>query len=168
MTRATELRDAFDHGFSEPPPPPEPAHTAFLCIRLGGEPYAIALGDIASFHAGLRVVALPTRAPELLGMAAIRAAILPIYDLRIGLGISTAGSSTRWTVVARRAPVGFAFDGYDGHARIVASSIAAATQSGHVRGQFTFDGWARSVIDLPSVLTAIEQRGRPHGAAKEQ
>lgn len=168
MTRATELRDAFDRGFAESPQPPEPAHTDFLCIRLGGEPYAIALDDIASFHADLRVVALPTRAPELLGVAAIRAAILPIYDLRIGLGVSTTGSSTRWTVVTRRAPAGFAFDGYDGHARILASSIAAATQSGHVRGQFTFDGHARSVIDLPSVLTAIEQRGRQRGAAKER
>jgi hypothetical protein len=40
-----------------------------------------------------------------------------------------------------------------------------ATQVGHVRGQFVVDGRPHAVVDLGSVLTAIETRWRRH--AKE-
>ena len=167
MTRATELRDAFDADFAAASPPPEPAHGDLLCIRLGDEPSAIALADVASLHADLRIVALPNRAPELLGVAAIRAAVVPIYDLSMAVGIPGTGAK-RWTVQIRGGLAGFAFEGYDGHVRIPESSIAVATKRGHVRGQFILDGQSRSVVDLGSVLTAIETRWRQSGTAKEQ
>ncbi len=166
-TRAHQLRDAFDHSFAATICPPEPGHRDFLCIRVGGEPSAIPLGDIASLHADLRIVAMPARAPELLGLAAIRAAVVPIYDLRVAFGIPSAGVP-RWTVLLRGAIAGFAFEGFDGHARVPERSIAAATQRGHARGQFALDGQPRSIVDLGSVLTAIETRWRQTGAAKGQ
>jgi chemotaxis signal transduction protein len=165
-TRAIELRDAFDRGFAAAPRPPEPAHSDFLCIRVGGEPSAIPLGDIASLHADLRVVALPTRAPALLGVAAIRGAVVPIYDLGIAFGVSGAGAP-RWTVLIRGASAGFAFEGYDGYVRIPDRAIAVATQRGPVRSQFVLGGQPRPVVDLGAVLTAIETRWRHSGTAKE-
>ena len=166
-TRVLQLRDGFDREFAVAPPPPEPAHSDFLCIRVGGDPSAIALGDIASLHADLRVVALPSRAPELLGVAAIRAAVIPIYDLRVAFGAAGVGV-TRWTVVVSDGLAGFGFDGYEGHARIADRSIAAAPPGGHVRGQFTLDGQPRSVVDLRSVLAGIETRWRSRGLAKDE
>ena len=151
------LGELFDAGFAAAPLPPPPAHRDFLCIRIGGEPSAIPLADIASLHTGLRVVALPTRAPELLGVAAIRATVVAIYDLGAALGIPGAGAP-RWTAVVRGRPAGFAFAGFEGHARIPDRSIAVATQHGHVRGQFSLDGQARAIVDLGSVLTALEHR----------
>ena len=171
--RAIDLRDVFDRGFADPPPPPEPAHSDFLCIEVAGEPLAIRLAEIASLHADLRIVALPTRAPELLGVAAIRVSIVPIYDLGIALGAASKASA-RWTVLLRGGTVGFAFAGYDGHARIADRAIAlpagraaAAAPRGYVRGQFTRDGQPRSVIELAAVRTAIELRSHPRSAAKD-
>lgn len=164
MTRASELRDAFDRGFAMLPPP-EPAHSDVLCIRAAGQPWAIPLGDIASLHADVPIVALPTRAVELLGVATVRAAIVPIYDLAAVLDSPSTGAP-RWVVVIRRAVAGFAFEGNDGHARIPDRSIAG-TLRGHLRGHFTLGEQARSILDLGSMLTAIEARWRPSGAAKE-
>lgn len=165
--RADELRDAFDGEFAAAPRPPDPAHRDALCIRLAGEPYAIGLGDIASLHAELRIVALPARAPELLGVAAIRAAVLPIYDLAVALGMSGA-TTRRWIVVHRAGTAGFAFERYDGHTRVAEAAISAASRSGHIAGQLVVGGQARLVIDLGSVLTAIEARWNQGGTAKEQ
>jgi chemotaxis signal transduction protein len=166
-TRAIELRDAFDRGFAAAARPPEPAHSDFLCIRVGGEPSAIPLGDIASLHVDLRVVAVPTHAPELLGVAAIRAAVVPIYALSAAFGIPGTGVP-RWTVLVRGGSAGFAFAGFDGHARIPDASIAVATQRGHLRGRFSLGGQPHSIIDLASVLTAIGTRSRHSGTAKDQ
>jgi len=164
--RGSELRDAFDREFAATPRPAEPSHRDFLCIRVGGEPSAIPLDDIASLHADLRVVALPSRAPELLGVAAIRAAIVPIYDLGFAFGMSRA-DVPRWTVVLRDGAAGFAFEGYDGHARIPDRAIAAASQRRHTIGQFSAGGQPRSIIDLGTVLAAIENRRNPGGPGKE-
>jgi hypothetical protein len=75
---------------------------------------------------------------------------------------------TRWTVLVRGGSAGFAFDGNDGHARIADRAIARATRRGHVRGQIVLAGPPRSVIDLGSVLAAIETRWHPHDTAKDQ
>jgi chemotaxis signal transduction protein len=170
MTRARELREVFDAGFAAAPPPPEPVHRDVLCIRIAGEPFAIPLGDIASLHADLRIVALPARAPELLGVAALRSAVVPIYDASRAFGLPAA-DAPRWLVVLRGGRAGFAFDGYDGHARIPDRAItpvdAPANRRGHVRGQLVLDGQPRAIVDLGSVLAAIEQRGRHDDTAKD-
>lgn len=166
MTRAAELRAAFDADFAAALPPPQPAHSDLLRIRIAGQPFAIPLADIASLHADLRVVALPTRAAELLGVAALRAAVVPIYDAGTALGLPGSGAP-RWTVLLRSGLAGFAFEGYDGYVRIADRSIVAVTQRRHVRGQFGCNGQQHAVVDLGSVLTAIETRWRQSGIAKD-
>jgi purine-binding chemotaxis protein CheW len=113
------------------------------------------------------VVSLPTRAPELLGVVAIRAAIVPIYDLAAALGRSGA-AATRWMVVHRAGQAGFAFERFDGHLRIAEGSIAAPSPRGHIVGQLVVDGQPRLVVDLGSMLTAIEHRWNQSSTAKEQ
>jgi purine-binding chemotaxis protein CheW len=166
MTRALELRHSFDTGFAAAPSAPDAAHRDFLCIRVSGEHFAIALAEIASLHADLRIVALPSRAPELLGVAALRAAVVPIYDAGRAFGLPSV-EGARWAMVLRGRPAGFAFDGNDGYARIPERAITAVSQPGHVSGQFVLDGRPRSIVDLGSVLTAIEKRWRPRDTAKD-
>jgi purine-binding chemotaxis protein CheW len=162
VNRALELRDAFDRGFALAERPAAPPHRDFLSLRVGGAPVAIPLGDVASLHADLVIVPLPARAPELLGVAAIRAAIVPIYDLGAALGTAAAGA-IRWAIVLRGGAAGFAFEAHDGHARIAEDAIAVATGRGHVRGQFHIDGEPRPIVDLAAVLAAIETRWRRTG-----
>jgi chemotaxis signal transduction protein len=170
VSRAIELRDAFDRGFALAERPAEPAYRDFLNARVGGAPVAIPLGDVASLHADLAITPLPARAPELLGVAAIRAAIVSIYDLGVALGIAPAiagPGARRWVVVVRGGAAGFAFEAHDGHARVADHAIALATRRGHVCGQFKLDGEPRPIVDLAAVLAAIETRWRRTGTAKE-
>jgi chemotaxis signal transduction protein len=164
--RAGELRDDFDRGFAAALRPAETGHGDALCVRISGEPFAIRLADIASLHAGLRVVALPTGARELMGAAAIRASIVPVYDLAAALGMPRI-TEALWIVVHCGGAAGFAFEVYEGHARVPERSTGGAAR-GHIVGQVTVDGQPRSVIDLGSVLTAIEKRANHSGSAKEQ
>lgn len=156
--RAAAMHAEFDRGFAEPVRPPESAHTDFLRIRIAGEPYAVALADVSSLHADLQIVALPSRAPELRGVAAIRTAVVPIYDLGVALGAPATAS--RWTLLVRSGTAGFSVEGYEGYVRIPDISLRAAGSGGHLRGQFVIAGQPRSIVDLGSVLTAIETRGR--------
>ena len=165
--RACELRDAFDRGFAAAVLPPDANRSDVLCIQVAGQPCAIRLGDIASLHAELRIIALPSPAPELLGVAAIRATVLPIYDLAGALGMPGAAAA-RWTAVHCDGQAGFAFERYDGHARIADVAFSAAAQRGHIAGQLVVHGQPRLIIDLGSVLAAIDTRFNPGGIAKEQ
>jgi chemotaxis signal transduction protein len=164
--RASALRDEFDRGFALAPAIAAAGHRDFLCVQVGGEPSVIPLAEIASLHADLGVAALPTRAPELCGVASIRGEIVPVYDLRIALG-RTGAAPLRWTVLLRARPVGFGFERYDGHVRIADSAIARATRPGYLRGQIAIGDQPRSIIDLHSVLTAIETRWQRASSTKE-
>jgi len=112
--RAAELRAAFDRGFAEAPPGLAPAHVELLRIRLADAPYGINLSAVASIHVDLHIEPMPRTSEELLGVAVVRGTIVPIYDLRRLVGVSTAGKP-RWIVLASGR--GFAFDGFDGLVR---------------------------------------------------
>lgn len=160
--RAAQLRERFDRGFAEPLAPPAPATHDYLRVRIGGAPYAIALAEIAALHADLRVVALPSPARELLGIAAVRAALVPIYDLRLAIGAAADGAP-RWTVLLRGAPAGFAFDGFDGHARTHEDARGSgATSTGATSmpatNIVTIDGRDHPVIALVRVLDEMRRR----------
>jgi len=149
--RATALRAQFDRAFADPPRPTAPATDDYLLIRIDGEPHAIALNEIASLHADLHVVLVPTHTPELVGVAAVRAALVPVYDLRLALGAS-ATTVVRWVVLVRAATVGFAFDGFDGHARAERREEQTAAKL------VAFGGRAHPLVSLREVLGAIEAR----------
>ena len=48
----------------------------------------------------------------------MRDAILPIYDLALALGADASPVAPRWIAIARGDAGGFAFDGFDGYARV--------------------------------------------------
>jgi purine-binding chemotaxis protein CheW len=160
--RAEDLRDNFDRAFAAAPELPAPAHVDLLRVRVAGEPYAIVLSEIAGLHVDLHVVPMPSPAPELLGVVSVRNAIMPVYDLRAVLA-SAAGPPPRWLVIGRCTPVlGFAFDGFDGHARVGAHMVAKSTAAS-VRGALMLEGRAHQVIDLAVIAADILTRWSKKG-----
>ena len=144
--RALAMRAAFDAAFAAPPEAPPGATEAYLRVRVGGEPYAIALAEVAALHVDLHVVPVPSPAPELLGVAAVRAAIFPIYDLRRILGLP-ATAAPRWVLLARGGAA-FACDGFDGHAEAPAGA-----------GQVVSLGdRSHPIVSLASLLDGIKHR----------
>lgn len=148
MSRADELRDAFDRGFAAAPAIDKAAALELLRIELAGAPHAIALSDIAGIQVDPKITTLPTTASELIGVMAVRGAIVPVYDLRALLGLSTARAA-RWVVLAKG--LAFAFDAFVGHIAIDEIPVA---------GVIEHAGQMHPIIDLAAVIAARTKEQR--------
>jgi chemotaxis signal transduction protein len=122
--RARELRELFDRGFADALVD-KPTTFDYLRLRVAGAPYAVALSEVTSLHVDLRIASMPSPARELLGIAAVRTSLVPIYDLRLAIGASDE-LAPRWTILVAAGTAGFAFDGFDGHARTTTRVVDAS------------------------------------------
>jgi len=95
--RAGQLRQAFDRSFAEAPVTTSAPHDDFLAVRMGSDPLAIRVPEIAGLFARLRVMGLPGPVPELRGLVGVRNLMLPVYDLQALLGYPAAGASP-WVI----------------------------------------------------------------------
>ena len=168
--RAAEMRHAFDRTFAEPPRTELRETESFLAVRLGDDPYAIRLTETAGLFSDRKVTRLPSPVPELRGVAGLRGAVLPVYDLAALLGYAPA-SAARWLVVAKSAPVAFAFEVFEGQLRIDTAAVAShdgATVREHVREAALAADMVRPIVNLSSVLAAISERMPEAVVQKEQ
>jgi chemotaxis signal transduction protein len=164
------LREAFDRSFAQAPALQTARSDEFLAVRVGGDPYAIRLSDIAALHRDRKVVSLPNRDAELLGIAGFRGMLAPVYDLAALLGYGHA-SAPRWLVLARgRAAVGLAFDLFEVQLRVARDNVSAEDGEQtrrHVRGAVRAGHVVRPLIHIASVLEAIARRVHSDGPPKE-
>jgi purine-binding chemotaxis protein CheW len=171
-SRAEELRRAFDGGFARPPGAGARDTEEILAIRIGADPYALRLAELAGLHAGKAITPLPGDVPGLLGIGGFRGALVPVYDLRALLGLGGLGgggggaigaAAPRWLVIAAAAPVALAFDGLDAFTRVPRDAVAVhdGAAPGHVRHAVRTPDGMRPIVDIPSMLDAIRARARP-------
>ncbi len=154
------MRQAFDRTFAEPPRTELRETESFLAIRLGNDPYMIRLTETAGLFADRKVTRLPSPVAELRGVAGLRGAVLPVYDLAALLGYAAAPAA-RWLVVAKSAPVAFAFELFDGQLRIDLAEVVSHDGSSlrdHVREAVRTGDVVRPIVDLPSVLAEVGKR----------
>ena len=165
--RLADLRRTFDQSFAAPPPAPAPQQQDLLLVRVAGAPYAMRLAQIAGVFADQPVAPLPGPVAELLGVAAFRGTLVPVYDLAALLGHPPA-TAPRWLVLAGTgSTLALAFDAVDGHRRIAATGVAAAAGSGHVSGVAHLDAGVRPILNLPAVAAEIAARAANHRTDRE-
>jgi chemotaxis signal transduction protein len=161
---AAGLRRHFDESFAAPAASMTQPLEDFLAIRVGSDPYAFRLSEIAGLHVGGKIVPVPSPAVQLLGIVGIRGMMAPIYDLAALLRYPPSVNS-RWFVIARAPqPVGFAFEAFESHLQIAPASSASgngqdggAGQAGkHLCGTVRAAGALRPIILLASVMEMIE------------
>lgn len=169
---AAELRRAFDASFAAPASAERSKLEDVLAIRIGGDPYALRLSEIAGLYTDRQPVALPGPVAELLGVVAIRGLLAPAYDLAALLGYPPAPNS-RWLVLARvRQFVALAFASFESHLRLPEDSFAQhengcdGRNAQHLRGSVRAAGILRPLIYVPGVLTTIEALTRPCAASQ--
>jgi purine-binding chemotaxis protein CheW len=158
--RADALRRAFVRSFVEVQHFDAAATADFISLRVGGDAYLARLPEIAGLYVDRKVTGVPSRIPELRGVAGFRGAILPVYDLAALLGYPLA-ASPRWMLIAAAAPVALAFELYEGHARFAREMVSdgdAAVASRHVRQVVRSAGAVRALVDLASIAAAIRAR----------
>ncbi len=152
MKRAVELRRAFDLAFAEPPLADIRVRENFLAFRVGTDPFAMRVLDVAGLFADKSITPLPSPVSELLGVAGFRGEVVPVYDLRALLG-QPSRTKPRWMVLAitaDKASIALAFDGFEGHFRVPHEDI--------VEDVVKIDGAARAIVRVRAVLERITSR----------
>jgi chemotaxis signal transduction protein len=170
ISTAAELRRLFDASFAAPASLITEPLEHLLAIRVGSDPFALRLSDVAGLYVGVKIVPVPSPVAQLLGIVGIRGMMAPIYDLAALLRYPPA-SNARWFVFAR-APqlVGFAFEAFESHLQVPRASVATGngenadmSSSGqhvrarvqHMRGSVRVDGTRRPIIHLASMVEMI-------------
>jgi len=157
---ASALAEAFDHAFALAPAALAPDAIDLIGIRLGGDPFAIRLAETAGVFVDRKVTPVPTAVAEFLGIAGIRGALVPVYDLAQLVG-RTPAKNVHWLVLARQAPIAFACDAFERQIRLAGSALAPRADTGqHVREVATMDGMARPIIDLSSLAATVGARAK--------
>jgi len=163
---ALALRREFDASFaqawrSETPPPQN-----LLAVRVGGDPYAIRVDEVAGLFVDRRIVPMPTPLSEFLGMAGFRGQIAPVYDLAALLGYRPR-TPPRWLILVRfRHPVALAFEAFDEHLAVapdqvvtlVAHETPGRASRAHVFEALRVGDAVHPVIQLQSVIEQVQQR----------
>jgi purine-binding chemotaxis protein CheW len=169
LSRAEALRREFDHAFAQPFQGGMAASEDFLAVRIGVEACALRLGEVAGLYADKKITPVPGGGPAQLGIAGFRGVILPVYSLQALLG-RPQPEPPRWLVVVAGAPVALGFEAFQGHLRIAREAVLAqksAERRFHARHYIRAQSLVRPVIDLASVLEALEFR-RPQATPEEE
>ena len=171
LGRAAELRRAFDQTFAEPARAVIEDVENLLGLHVGQDEYAVRLGEIRGLLPEQNIVPVPSPVPELLGIIGLRGSIVPVYSLGALLGYGPAPRLSPWIIlVGTDAPVGMAFDEFQGHLRVTRSQIVAkgddASRS-HVRETVRVADTLRGIISIRSVVLALTARLGVIGTIKE-
>lgn len=157
--RATELRSAFDSAFAAPVRADPTVKQDLLAVRVGPEPCAARLSEVAGLFVDRRITRMPTSDAALIGIAGFRGAIVPVYSLCTLLGHSST-QPPRWLVIAASAPIALAFDLFEGHLRVPADAIMPQQSCERMRGYapdfVSSEGVVRPVLHLASIIEALD------------
>jgi chemotaxis signal transduction protein len=161
-----EFRRSFDEGFALPQRELTSGLEDLLAIRVGGDPYALRVSELAGLHRSRQVVTLPAHVPDLLGLAGIRGKLVPVFSLAVLLGYETARDQGAWLALCRGdQDLALSFGDFAGHLRVTPDQICAAEgpARAHLRQVVRIDSTVRTLVSVPSIVTMIE--GRMDGVA---
>jgi chemotaxis signal transduction protein len=169
MSRAFEMRAAFDRSFAEPARTEQEPLQDFLAIRVGSDPYAIRLADITGLFTDRPITRLPSADPAFIGIAGVRGAVVPVYDLGAFLGYPQE-EAPRWLLLVGANALALAFDAFEEHQRLPQGALAAERgQAGRVfiKEVLHAPGSIRPIVQVTAILQEIEQRTQRHSRNEE-
>lgn len=151
-----ELRRAFDRTFAEPRQVDSGEQVELVKFRVAEEPYVVRADEIVGVIRSPRITRVPAASAALLGLGAVRGAIVAWFDLGRVVGRNgLTGAERCWGVLARRRRrIGFVFDELEGLARVEPESFHESTSDGvsGSRPLVRLDGRARPVLSLVTLL----------------
>jgi chemotaxis signal transduction protein len=158
--RLEELRQSFDRAFAEELSAQREEALTLLSIRVGRDRHAIRLSDVAALEVRCAVTPVPSEHGEMLGIAGVRGAVVAVFDLAALIGASSGDAP--WLLLAKDAPVAFAFGEFEGvwSARAEDLVRAQAGRDTRVADVVVRQGQPIPVIDLAGLVDDLERRQR--------
>ncbi len=173
-SKLSELRDAFDQTYAIPAASQAAEQMEnLLSIRVAGDAYAIRVAEISGVVNNRKTVGLPSRVPEVLGVAGIRGGLVPVYSLAALLGYSQDAGQARWLALCgSEEPVSLAFSEFEGYLCVPLTQLCAAEQKdaarAHVKHVLRAAGTVRAVVNIPYLLEMIRRRCNENRVSKER
>ncbi len=173
-SKAAELRNAFDRARAIPSSSGAEEQTEdLLAIRVSQDAYAIRVREISGLVTDRKIVAFPTPIPELLGVAGIRGALIPVYSLAALLGYRAEPELARWLALCgTEEPVAIAFSDLEGYVRVPLAQLHSAEQKAvartHVEHVLRATDMVRAVVSIPLIREAIQRRCGNNSVSKER
>ena len=155
-----ELRLEFDNAFAASPAGAGEVRESLIALRVAGEALAVKTLHITGVTKGRRIVPVPSRVPGLLGLTALRGAVLPVYDLAALLGLPAAGEGSWLLLTTPETPIGLTFDEFEGQIEIERACLYESDSSGsrkHLRLIAKVGAAHRAVIDIPGIVEEIRK-----------
>ncbi len=173
QAKVAELRKLFDDSFAAPEQSQKAAVEHMLAVTVGGERFAISVGDISGLTVAQgTILPVPSRVPELLGITGIRGVVVPVFNLAALLGIRSGRAQYRWLLLCgeRQATLALAVDLVEEHLEIAADKLisrGADSMAHYIKQTVDIGGMLRGVIDLGLVVEKIRANGRMYPNSAE-
>jgi chemotaxis signal transduction protein len=156
--RLERLRKEFDQSFSLPIALSNISkQNALLCFRTGGARFALPLSGLQTLAKTGTIVRVPTGAPGLIGITAIRSTLIPLYSVNILTKLGSGQIEAGWVAVLRgEKPAAIAIESLDGQVQDKgASAIAPTTLSRHINGSVQHGTELYATLDCAALYEAI-------------
>jgi chemotaxis signal transduction protein len=162
-----ELRTAFDQGFVSAPELASGATVRLLLLRVGDQPLAVRVAELARIERTGKIVALPGDVAGRLGLSAVRGRLVPVFDLAPLLGApSDPGVPGLLLLPASRQDVAFGCSRLETLVEVPAEALQPAAPGRCFARLAALDLIREAevwpVLDLPALIAVLlEMTGAP-------
>jgi chemotaxis signal transduction protein len=164
--KIAEMRRLFDESFAIAPAGNVTESEAMLAIAVEGEHFALRGREISGLSvSNEKIVPVPSRVPELLGLTGIRGVVVPVFSLPRLLGFDSLHGQTRWLVFCGevQTPIALAFETMERLFEATGSDIFVREEPigrhRHVNATVSEGTTLRGVISIPTLVEYIKARG---------
>jgi chemotaxis signal transduction protein len=166
----TELRHAFDRTFQLPHQLTTKSVEPMVAFHTAGIALAVRVQHITGVMKRTVILPVPSIVPELLGVAAVRGGLVPVFNLAALLGFPPIGEPQWFMLMNRQTPVAFAFDGLEGRIEVEQAHVYAdetSSPSKHLHQLAEVGSVVRAVVDVSNLMESIGQYAGLGAPAKE-
>jgi purine-binding chemotaxis protein CheW len=163
-SKIEEMRRLFDESFAAAPHEQVAGLEPMLAITMGSDHFAVPVREISGLATLTeKVVPVPSRVPELLGLTGVRGIVVPVFSLAELLGLKSQREQAHWLVFCgeRQSPIALAFDAMERMFEVSSSEIIARQES---RGRYIsatvhHGASLRALISISALVEHIKTRG---------
>jgi chemotaxis signal transduction protein len=160
------LRREFDASFAVASDREEIAVEDFLLLRVVEHRYAVRLREISGIAKSRSLTRVPSSTRELLGVAAVRGELFPVFALAGLLEHRESAGAPSWLLLSGKdEPLAFAFHALDSYRRMPRTALSVASEGSSMPTYapeiLSVDGGVWPVISISALVLGLgRERGR--------